>query len=35
MVREPATGDTLFNFQWASGFVNGKDIKIQGILART
>jgi hypothetical protein len=26
--------DTLFNFQWASGFVNGKDIKIQGILDR-
>jgi hypothetical protein len=35
VVREPATGDTLFNFQWASGFVNGKDIKIQGILDRT
>jgi hypothetical protein len=32
VVQEPA-GDTLFHFQWASGFVNGNDIKIQGILA--
>ena len=35
VVREPGSGDTLFNFQWASGFVNGTDIKIQGILDRT
>ena len=35
VVREPGGGDTLFNFQWASGFVNGTDIKIQGILDRT
>jgi hypothetical protein len=33
VVREPDGGETLFTFQWASGFVNGKDIKIQGILA--
>lgn len=35
VVQEPAGGDTLFNFQWASGFVNGKDIKIQGMLELT
>ena len=35
MVQEPGSGDTLFNFQWASASVNGTDIKIQGILART
>jgi hypothetical protein len=34
LVQEPASGDTLFNFQWASGFVNGKDIKVQGKLDR-
>ncbi len=34
LVKEPDNGDTLFEFQWASGFVNGKDIKIQGILDR-
>jgi hypothetical protein len=34
VVQEPGSGDTLFRFQWASGFVNGPDIKIQGILDR-
>jgi len=34
VVREPGSGDTLFKFQWASGFVNGQDINIQGILDR-
>jgi hypothetical protein len=32
VLREPTSGTTLFNFQWASGYVNGNDIRIQGIL---
>jgi hypothetical protein len=29
---EPVSGDTLFAFRWASGYVNGSDIRIQGVL---
>jgi hypothetical protein len=32
VLREPGNGETLFNFRWASGFVNGKDITIRGII---
>jgi hypothetical protein len=32
VLREPGSGETVFNFLWASGYVNGKDIKVQGIL---
>ena len=35
VVQEPDGGSTLFSFQWASGFVNGPDIRIQGLLERT
>jgi hypothetical protein len=29
---EPVSGETLFAFRWASGYVNGNDIRIQGVL---
>ena len=32
VLQEPESGETLFNFRWASGYVNGKDIRVQGIL---
>jgi hypothetical protein len=32
IIRDRATGDTLFNFRWASGYVNGPDVRIQGVL---
>ena len=32
VVRDGASGDALFNFRWASGYVNGNDIRIQGVL---
>jgi hypothetical protein len=31
LVQEP-TGETLFSFRWASGYVNGSDIRVQGVL---
>jgi hypothetical protein len=31
VVREKS-GDTMFTFRWASGYVNGTDIRIQGVL---
>jgi hypothetical protein len=30
-VRESG-GDALFSFRWASGYVNGLDIRVQGVL---
>jgi hypothetical protein len=32
VVRDRASGDTLFTFRWASGYVNGPDVRIQGVL---
>jgi hypothetical protein len=32
VVRDRASGDALFNFRWASGYVNGNDIRVQGVL---
>jgi hypothetical protein len=32
ILQETSSGDTLFSFGWASGFVNGKDIRVQGSL---
>jgi hypothetical protein len=32
VVRDQASGDTLFTFRWASGYVNGPDVRIQGVL---
>jgi hypothetical protein len=32
VVEAPATGDTLFHFRWASGYENGNDVRIQGVL---
>jgi hypothetical protein len=32
IVRDRASGDALFTFRWASGYVNGSDIRIQGVL---
>jgi hypothetical protein len=32
VVRDRASGDALFSFRWASGYVNGDDIRIQGVL---
>jgi hypothetical protein len=32
VVRDGASGDALFSFRWASGYVNGNDIRIQGVL---
>jgi hypothetical protein len=32
VVTSPGTGETLFRFRWASGYENGKDIRIQGAL---
>jgi hypothetical protein len=32
VVRDGASGDALYNFRWASGYVNGSDIRIQGVL---
>ncbi len=34
LIQDPGTGDTLFDFQWASGIVNGTDIKVQGVLGK-
>jgi len=31
VVRESG-GDALFTFRWASGYVNGIDIRVQGVL---
>jgi hypothetical protein len=32
MVQHPNTGDALFTFRWASGYQNGSDLKVQGML---
>ena len=32
VVRDRASGDALFSFRWASGYVNGSDIRVQGVL---
>jgi hypothetical protein len=32
IVRDRASGDALFSFRWASGYVNGSDIRVQGVL---
>jgi hypothetical protein len=32
LVVRDASGDALFSFRWASGYVNGNDIRIQGVL---
>jgi hypothetical protein len=32
LVVQEAGGDTLFSFRWASGYVNGTDIRVQGVL---
>jgi hypothetical protein len=31
VVRESG-GDMMFSFRWASGYVNGTDIRVQGVL---
>jgi hypothetical protein len=31
-IRDRITGDALFTFRWASGYVNGSDIRVQGVL---
>ncbi len=31
-VQHPRTGNTLFTFRWASGYENGKGIRVQGVL---
>jgi hypothetical protein len=33
LMRHPRTGDTLYEFRWASGYADGTSIRIQGILA--
>jgi hypothetical protein len=32
IVRDRASGASLYTFLWASGYVNGSDIRIQGVL---
>jgi hypothetical protein len=32
LVVQESSGDTLFSFRWASGYVNGLDIRVQGVL---
>jgi hypothetical protein len=32
VICDRVTGDTLFTFRWASGYVNGPDIRVQGVL---
>jgi hypothetical protein len=32
LVVRDASGDALFSVRWASGYVNGNDIRIQGVL---
>jgi hypothetical protein len=32
LVVHESGGATLFNFRWASGYVNGTDIRVQGVL---
>lgn len=32
LVVQGAGGDALFTFRWASGYVNGIDIRVQGVL---
>jgi len=32
VIRDRVSGDTLFTFRWASGYVNGSDVRIQGVL---
>ena len=32
VVRDRASGDALYTFLWASGYVNGTDIRVQGVL---
>lgn len=32
IVIQGSGGDALFTFRWASGYVNGLDIRVQGVL---
>jgi hypothetical protein len=32
VVVQESGGDAIFTFRWASGFVNGLDIRVQGVL---
>jgi hypothetical protein len=32
LVQRPTDGGTLFRFRWASGYSNGQDVRIQGLL---
>jgi len=32
VIRDRVSGDTLFTFRWASGYVNGPDVRVQGVL---
>lgn len=32
VVQNPGDGSALFTFRWASGYPNGKDIRVQGVL---
>jgi hypothetical protein len=32
VVRQAAGGAALFDFRWASGYVNGPEMRIQGVL---
>jgi hypothetical protein len=32
LVVQESGGDSLFTFRWASGYVNGLDIRVQGVL---
>jgi hypothetical protein len=32
LLVQESSGDTLFSFRWASGYVNGTDIRVQGVL---
>lgn len=32
LIQHPNTGDALFSFRWASGYPNGTDFRLQGML---
>ncbi len=32
LVVQESSGGTIFRFRWASGYVNGQDIRVQGVL---
>jgi hypothetical protein len=32
VIQDPSTGSALFKFRWASGYENGKDLRVQGQL---